>query len=162
MLKKYSFFLAVLLLGIICLAPIMAQEEYITLETLGITPFAQDTAVEIDGIAFNILKGYGEYSERAFDNETIQMGDEKYIQSRHEYKNDDLNSISIVVYHEENFSEDSIDDIYIGDNTVKKTINGHTGYLGHDDDSYTFKYMKDRKVIVLTVDDESILPSVIV
>lgn len=159
---KYLYFLVLALIGIVCLTPIMAQEENVTLKTLGITPFTEDTMVTIDGISFNIPKGYGEYNKSAFDNETISMNKTNYIQSRHEYKNESLDSISIVVYRNENKSIESMNDIYVGENQTKKDIKGNTGYLSHEKDTYTFKYVKDKKVIVITVKDESILPSIIV
>ena len=159
---KYIYLLILALIGLICLTPIIAQEEPISLDALGITPFSEDTIVTIDGIKFNIPKGYGEDNKSAFDNETIVMNNTKHIQSRHEYKNEDLDTISIVVYHNENKSINPLDELYVGDDYVKKDINGTIGYLDHKDGPYIFRYIKDKNVIVLTVKDESLLSSIII
>ena len=141
---KYFHFLIFALIGIICLTPIMAQDEYVTLETLGITPFSNNTTVEINNISFNIPAGYGEYNASAFDNETIVIDHAIYIQSRHEFKNESLDTISIVVYFNENKSTNPIDDIYSGENTTKTVIKGYTGYWSNESGSCTFRFMKDR------------------
>ena len=159
---KYIYLLILALIGVICLTPLMAQEESISLDTLGITPFAEDTIVTIDGVKFNIPKGYGEYNKSAFDNETIVMNNTKHIQARHEYKNGDMDTISIVVYHNENQSVNPLDELYIGDDYVKKDINGTIGYLVPENGSYVFRYIKDKNVIVLTVTNESQLSSIII
>ena len=47
---------------------------------------------------------------------------------------------------------------------VKKTIKGYDGLLDHDKDAglYFFTYIKNGKVSIVTVEDESLLEKVIV
>ena len=159
---KYSYFIIFALIGMICLTPIIAQEEYVTLETLGITPFSNDTIVEINNISFNIPEGYGEYNDSSFDNETVVIDHINYIQSRHEFKNGSLDTISIVVYFKENQSANMSDDIENGENQTKKVIKGYSGFLGNESGQCTFKYLKDNKIIVIMAKDESTISKIIV
>ena len=144
------------------MTPIIAQEDYVTLETLGIIPFTNDTIVEINNISFNIPEGYGEYNDSSFDNETVVINHTNYLQSRHEYKNETLDTITIVVYYNVNQSTDPTDDIEVGENETMKVINGYKGFLGNETGQVTFKYVKDNKVVVITAKDEATISKIII
>lgn len=159
---KYFHILILALIGILCIAPIIAQEDYVTLETLGIIPFTNDTIVEINNISFNIPEGYGEYNDSSFDNETVVINHTNYLQSRHEYKNETLDTITIVVYYNVNQSTDPTDDIEVGENETMKVINGYKGFLGNETGQFTFKYVKDNKVVVITAKDEATISKIII
>lgn len=69
----------------------------------------------------------------------------------------------IYVFHGKDTDKLSLDDLK-EPTDVKKTIKGYDGLLDHDKDAglYFFTYIKNGKVSIVTVEDESLLEKVIV
>lgn len=71
--------------------------------------------------------------------------------------------IHISVFHGKDTDNLSLDDLK-EPTDVKKTINGYDSLVDHDKDAglYFFTYIKNGKVSIVTVEDESLLEKVIV
>ena len=131
------------------------------LKALDITPFTEDTIVDIDGFSFNIPKGYGENKLHSEDNKVSNINGVNFIESRRIYQNEHLDSIYIMVDYDEKQILDSLPQSFFKDG-VKKTINNHEGILKKDKDSYTFIFMEDKKAIHISAKNETMISSIII
>ena len=70
------FLLIGLMIAVIAVSPLSAadDDDISMLEALDITPFTEDTNVTINGVDFNIPKGYGEQKDITKDNDTYDLG----------------------------------------------------------------------------------------
>ena len=144
---KY-FLIAGLVIGIIALSPLSAadDEDISMLEALDITPFGEDTNVTIDGITFNVPKGYGEQKDIAKDDDTYPMGESEVTLSNHQYLNEDgdLLSLQVMFTSDKNITADKLTS---EDGMAKKTINGKEGMYSESDGVAMFIYTQDGKYV---------------
>lgn len=71
---KY-FLLIGLAIAIIAISPLSAADDDVSmLDALNITPFSEDTNVTIDGVTFNVPKGYGEQKDIRKEDNTVSLG----------------------------------------------------------------------------------------
>jgi len=159
MMKKTLLFLFILL--VLSVGTVSAtNDDFSMLKALNITPFTEDTTVDIDGFSFNIPKGYGEDKECSEDNEVSNINGVKFIESRRTYENEHLDSIHITVSYDEKQVLDSLPQSSFKDG-VKKTINNHEGVLEKDKYFYTFTFMQDKKTISISAKNETMISSII-
>lgn len=127
---------------------------------IGISSVCAAQSVEIDGVKFNIPDGYKEETSLATDGVTDANGFKMY---NHTYFDSSNKMIHISVFHGKDTDKLSLDDLK-EPTDVKKTIKGYDGLLDHDKDAglYFFTYIKNGKVSIVTVEDESLLEKVIV
>lgn len=127
---------------------------------IGISSVCAAQSVEIDGVKFNIPDGYKEETSWATDGVTDANGFKMY---NHTYFDSSNKMIHISVFHGKDTDKLSLDDLK-EPTDVKKTIKGYDGLLDHDKDAglYFFTYIKNGKVSIVTVEDESLLEKVIV
>lgn len=73
--ESKSFFNNFLAIAIIAISPLYGadDDDVSMLSALDITPFNEDTNVNIDGVNFNVPKGYGEQKDIRKDNETYNL-----------------------------------------------------------------------------------------
>lgn len=116
--------------------------------------------VEIDGMKFCIPDGYKEDTSLATEGVTNEDGSKIYNRTYFDSSN---KMIHISVFHGKDTDKLSLDDLK-EPTDVKKTIKGYDGLLDHDKDAglYFFTYIKNGKVSIVTVEDESLLEKVIV
>lgn len=127
---------------------------------IGISSVCAVQNVEIDGVKFNIPDGYKEETSLATEGVTNEDGFKIY---NHTYFDSSNKMIHISVFHGKDTDKLSLDDLKESDE-VKKTIKGYDGLLDHDEEDglYFFTYIKNGKVSIVTVEDESLLEKVIV
>jgi len=150
-----------LVIGIIAISPLSATDgdDISMLDALDITPFGEDTNVTIDGIDFNVPKGYGEQKDIAKDDDSYSLGSFEVTLSNHQYLNEDgdLLNLQVIFAGDKNFTEDLLTP---DDGAVKKTINGKEGLYTESDDVATFIYAQDGKYVQVTA-DKDVLSNVI-
>ncbi len=144
-----KYFLVVgLVIGIIALSPLSAadDEDISMLEALDITPFDEDTNVTIDGITFNVPKGYGEQKDIAKDDDTYPLGESEVTLSNYQYMNEDgdMLSLQVMFTSDKNFT---VDKLPSEEGMAKKTINGKEGMYSESDGVAMFVYTQDGKYI---------------
>lgn len=127
---------------------------------IGIASVCAVQNVEIDGMKFTIPDGYKEETSLATEGVTNEDGFKIY---NHTYFDSSNKMIHISVFHGKDTDKLSLDDLK-EPTDVKKTIKGYNGLLDHDKDAglYFFTYIKNGKVSIVTVEDESLLEKVIV
>ena len=108
--------------------------------------------IEVDGMKFAIPDGYKEDTSLATEGVTNEDGFKIYNRTYFDSSN---KMIHMSVFYGKD--TDKLSD-------VKKTIKGYDGLLDHDKDAglYFFTYIKNGKVSIVTVEDESLLEKVIV
>lgn len=146
---KY-FLIVGLVVGVMALTPLSAaDEDYGILDALDITPFDADTNVTIDGIDFNVPKGYGEEKDITKDKDSYDLGMGEVTLSNYQYMNEDgdLLNLQVMSVKDKNFTMDLITP---EDGEVKKTINGKEGFYSEKDGIAMFRYAQDGKSITVT------------
>ena len=146
---KY-FLIIGLVVGMMALAPLSAaDEDQGILDAMDITPFDADTNVTIDGIDFNVPKGYGEQKDITKDNDSYDLGFGEVTLSNYQYINEDgdLLNIQVMSVKDKNFTDDQITP---EEGEVKKTINGKEGFYSETDGVAMFRYAQDGKSITVT------------
>ena len=145
------FLIIGLAIAIVAVAPLSAadDDDVSILSALDITPFNEDTNVTIDGINFNVPKGYGEQKDLAKDDDKYNLGSEEITLSNHQYLNEDgdMLSLQVVFIKDKNFTMDSLSP---EDGAVKKTINGKDGFYSEQDGIAMFMYAQDGKSVQVT------------
>ena len=110
--KLKHFLIIGLAIAIVAVAPLSAadDDDVSILSALDITPFNEDTNVTIDGINFNVPKGYGEQKDLAKDDDKYNLGSEEITLSNHQYLNEDgdMLSLQVVFIKDKNFTMDSL------------------------------------------------------
>ena len=116
--------------------------------------------IEVDGMKFCIPDEYKEDTSLATEGVTNEDGFKIY---NHTYFDSSNKMIHVSVFHGKDTDKLSLDDLK-EPTDVKKTIKGYNGLLDHDKDAglYFFTYIKNGKVSIVTVEDESLLEKVIV
>ena len=116
--------------------------------------------IEVDGMKFCIPDEYKEDTSLATEGVTNEDGFKIYNRTYFDSSN---KMIHISVFHGKDTDKLSLDDLK-EPTDVKKTIKGYDGLLDHDKDTglYFFTYIKNGKVSIVTVEDESLLEKVIV
>lgn len=151
-----------LVIAIMTLAPLSAadDDDIGMLEALDITPFDADTNVTIDGINFNVPKGYGEQKDIAKDDDTYSLGNSEVTLSNHQYLSEDgkLLSLQVMFTGDKNFTADKLPS---EDGMVKKTINGKEGMYSESDGVAMFVYTQDGKYVQVAA-DKDVISNVIV
>lgn len=127
---------------------------------IGIASVAAVQNIEVDGIKFCIPDEYKEDTSLATEGVTNEDGFKIYNRTYFDSSN---KMIHISVFHGNDTDKLSLDDLK-EPTDVKKTIKGYGGLLDHDKDAglYFFTYIKNGKVSIVTVEDESLLEKVIV
>ena len=127
---------------------------------IGIASVAAVQNIEVDGIKFAIPDGYTEDMSMAKNGEVDENGFKTFD---HTYFDSSNKMIHISVFHGKDTDKLSLDDLK-EPTDVKKTIKGYDGLLDYDKDAglYFFTYIKNGKVSIVTVEDESLLEKVIV
>lgn len=127
---------------------------------IGIASVAAVQNIEVDEIKFAIPDGYKEDTSLATEGVTNEDGFKIYNRTYFDSSN---KMIHISVFHGKDTDKLSLDDLK-EPTDVKKTIKGYDGLLDHDKDAglYFFTYIKNGKVSIVTVEDESLLEKVIV
>ena len=155
--------IGVFVIGIIvAISPLYASDDVSILDAMDITPFSEDTIVTVDGLDFNIPKGYGEeVGALTKDGETKKIHNSEFITYSHHYLNDDGNSISVDIYYDEHqsidlnmFSKDS--------GEIEKNIDGNDGLFLQDVGFCSFTYILDGKAIMLSAKNETVISDVII
>lgn len=157
---KY-FLIIGLVVGMMALAPLSAaDEDYGILDALDITPFDEETNVTIDGIDFNVPKGYGEQKDITKDNDSYDLGFGEVRLSNYQYMNEDgdLLNIQVMSVKDKNFTNDLLTP---EDGEVKKTINGKEGFYSENDGVAMFRYAQDGKSI-LVAGESDVVSNVII
>lgn len=151
-----------LVIAIMTLAPLSAadDDDIGMLDALDITPFDADTNVTIDGINFNVPKGYGEQKDIAKDDDTYSLGNSEVTLSNHQYLSEDgkLLSLQVIFTSDKNFT---VDKLPSEDGMVKKTINGKEGMYSESDGVAMFVYTQDGKYVQVAA-DKDVISNVIV
>lgn len=157
-----NFLVMGLVIAIMTLAPLSAadDDDIGMLDALDITPFDADTNVTIDGINFNVPKGYGEQKDIAKDDDTYSLGNSEVTLSNHQYLSEDgkLLSLQVIFTSDKNFTADKLPS---EDGMVKKTINGKEGMYSESDGVAMFVYTQDGKYIQVAA-DKDVISNVIV
>ena len=160
--KLKHFLIIGLAIAIIAVGPLSAadDDDVSILSALDITPVNEDTNVTIDGIDFNIPKGYGEQKDIAKDDDKYNLGSEEITLSNHQYINEDgdLLNLQVVFIKDKNYTMDSLTP---DDGAVKKTINGKDGFYSEQDGIAMFMYAQDGKSVQVT-GKEDVVSKVIV
>lgn len=157
---KYLLIIGFVIGAMAFISPLSASDDVDVLKALDITPFSEDTVVTIDGIDFNIPKGYGEDKGLTKDNEIDTINGIDFITFMHSYKNKDLKFISIDIYYDAHKTADV--DSLPTDGQVKKTIKGNEGYLLNEEGYCSFTYSTDGKIIMVTAENENVISDVII
>lgn len=152
-----------LIIGIVvAISPLSASDDISVLDALDITPFSEDTLVTIDGIDFNIPKGYGEEEGvLTKDGEVETVHGVDFITFCHRYLNDDSDSISINIYYDK-LQQGDLDMLSTDSGEVKKTIDGIEGLFLQEDGYCSFTYLLDGKTIMITANNETMISDVMV
>lgn len=157
-----NFLVMGLVIAIMTLAPLSAadDDDIGMLDALDITPFDADTNVTIDGINFNVPKGYGEQKDIAKDDDTYSLGNSEVTLSNHQYLSEDgkLLSLQVMFTGDKNFTADKLPS---EDGMVKKTINGKEGMYSESDGVAMFVYTQDGKYVQVAA-DKDVISNVIV
>ena len=157
-----NFLVMGLVIAIMTLAPLSAadDDDIGMLDALDITPFDADTNVTIDGINFNVPKGYGEQKDIAKDDDTYSLGNSEVTLSNHQYLSEDgkLLSLQVIFTSDKNFTADKLPS---EDGMVKKTINGKEGMYSESDGVAMFVYTQDGKYVQVAA-DKDVISNVIV
>lgn len=157
-----NFLVMGLVIAIMTLAPLSAadDDDIGMLDALDITPFDADTNVTIDGINFNVPKGYGEQKDIAKDDDTYSLGNSEVTLSNHQYLSEDgkLLSLQVIFTSDKNFT---VDKLPSEDGMVKKTINGKEGMYSESDGVAMFVYTQDGKYVQVAA-DKDVISNVIV
>ncbi|WP_406536460.1 hypothetical protein [Methanobrevibacter sp.] len=127
-----------------------ADDDVSMLSALDITPFSEDTTVTIDGIDFNVPKGYGEQKDIRKENDTVSVGLMEVTLSNYQYLNEDgdLLNLQVLSTKDNNFTTDSLNPNE--DGFSKKTINDTEGFYSESDGVATFIYAQDGKSVQIT------------
>ena len=157
-----NFLVMGLVIAIMTLAPLSAadDDDIGMLDALDITPFDADTNVTIDGINFNVPKGYGEQKDIAKDDDTYSLGNSEVTLSNRQYLSEDgkLLSLQVIFTSDKNFTADKLPS---EDGMVKKTINGKEGMYSESDGVAMFVYTQDGKYVQVAA-DKDVISNVIV
>ncbi len=157
-----NFLVMGLVIAIMTLAPLSAadDDDIGMLDALDITPFDADTNVTIDGINFNVPKGYGEQKDIAKDDDTYSLGNSEVTLSNRQYLSEDgkLLSLQVIFTSDKNFT---VDKLPSEDGMVKKTINGKEGMYSESDGVAMFVYTQDGKYVQVAA-DKDVISNVIV
>ncbi|WP_405298130.1 hypothetical protein [Methanobrevibacter sp.] len=149
--KLKHFLIIGLAIAIVAVAPLSAvdDDDVSILTALDITPFNEDTNVTIDGINFNVPKGYGEQKDLTKDDDKYNLGSEEITLSNHQYmnKDGDLLNLQVIFIKDKNYTMDSLTP---DDGAVKKTINGKDGFYSEQDGIAMFMYAQDGKSVQVT------------
>lgn len=148
------FLIIGLAIAIIAISPLSAADDDM-LSTLDITPFSEDTNVAVDGINFNVPKGFGEYSDLSKENTTIPFGDAEVTLNNYQYMNEDGDMINIQVMStsDKNFTTEELPS---QEGMAKKTLNGKDGMYSESDDIAMFVYTQDGKYVQVSADKDVI------
>jgi hypothetical protein len=156
------FVLIGLMIAVIAVSPLSAadDDDISMLEALDITPFTEDTNVTIDGVDFNIPKGYGEQKDITKDNDTYDLGFGEVTLSNYQYMNEDgmLLNIQVIFAKDKNFTMDALTP---DDGSTKKTINDKEGFYTETDGIATFMYAQDGKSVQI-MGDKDIVEKVVI
>ena len=127
-----------------------ADDDVSMLSALDITPFSEDTTVTIDGIDFNVPKGYGEQKDIRKENDTVSVGLMEVTLNNYQYLNEDgdLLNLQVLSTKDNNFTTDSLNPNE--DGFSKKTINDTEGFYSESDGVATFIYAQDGKSVQIT------------
>lgn len=110
--KLKHFLIIGLAIAFIAVGPLSAAEDddVNILSALDITPFNEDTNVTIDGINFNVPKGYGEQKDIAKDDDKYNLGSEEVTLSNHQYLNEkgDMLNLQVIFIKDKNYTMDSL------------------------------------------------------
>ncbi len=159
--KVKHFLIIFLAIAIIATSPLYAadDDDVSMLSALDITPFNEDTHVNIDGVNFNVPKGYGEQKDIRKDNETYNLGINKVTLSNYQYLNEkgDMLNLQVIFINGKNYTMNSLKP---EGGEVKKTINGTEGFYSETDGIATFRYVQDGKSVQIT-GNKDIVPKVI-
>ena len=133
-----------------------ADDDVSMLSALDITPFSEDTTVTIDGIDFNVPKGYGEQKDIRKENDTVSVGLMEVTLSNYQYLNEDgdLLNLQVLSTKDNNFTTDSLNPNE--DGFSKKTINDTEGFYSESDGVATFIYAQDGKSVQITGNNDVI------
>ena len=136
-----------------------ADDDVSILSALEITPFSEDTTVTIDGIDFNIPKGYGEQEDIRKENDTVSVGNMEVTLSNYQYLNEkgDMLNLQVIFINGKNYTMNSLKP---EGGEVKKTINGTEGFYSETDGIATFRYVQDGKSVQIA-GNKDIVPKVI-
>lgn len=146
---------------IVAISPLYASDVSM-LDALDITPFSEDTVVNIDGIDFNIPKGYGEdVGVSTKDGEIEKVHGVDFMTFGHHYLNDDGDSISIDIFYDENQLGD-LDSLSKGSGEVEKNIDGNDGLFLQESGYCSFTYILDGKTIMVTAENETMISDIII
>ena len=155
------FLIVGLVISIIGVSPLCASDVSM-LDALDITPFSEDTVVTIDGIDFNIPKGYGEeVGVLTKDGEIEEINGVNFITFSHRYINDDAKSISIDIFYDEH-QLTGLDSLSKTSGEVDKTINGNEGLFLQEDGYCSFTYTLDGKTIMITAENETMISNTMI
>lgn len=147
---KY-FLLIGLAIAIIAISPLSAadDDDVSMLDALNITPFSEDTNVTIDGVTFNVPKGYGEQKDIRKEDNIVSLGIAEVTLSNYQYLNEngDLINLQVMFTKGKNVTMDGLTP---DDGATKKTINGKEGFYIESDGVATFMYAQDGKSVQVT------------
>ena len=142
---------------IIAVSPLAAadDDDVSMLDALDIVAFTEDTNVTIDGINFNVPKGFGEQKDIRRDDDVYTLGNEEVTLSNYQYLNEDGDflNLQVISMKDKNVSMDSLTP---DDGAVKKTINGKEGFYTESDDMAIFMYAQDGKSVQVSGDKDII------
>ena len=141
-----GFAIAIISIGFVS----AADDDVSILSALDITPFSKDTTVTIDGIDFNVPKGYGEQEDIRKENDTLSVGNMEVTLSNYQYLNEDgdLLNLQVIFAKDKNFTTESLNPDE--DGFAKKTINDTEGFYSESDGVATFLYAQDGKSVQIT------------
>lgn len=119
----------------------------------------ENQTVTIDGVNFNIPKGFEEDPSHAIDNQKNDQAGIPYTTNGKLYEKDDV----VVVLLVADYGEYKVtDDILKSVGGEKTTIGNVTGYLASDEELHVFNYEKDDKLVVISASDEDIISEFII
>lgn len=146
---------------IVAISPLYASDISI-MEVLNITPFSENTVVNIDGIDFNIPKGYGEeIGGLTKDGEIRKLHGVDFITFNHHYLNNDSDSINIDIFYDEHKKSD-LNMLSKDSGEVDKKIDGIDGLFLQEEGYCTFTYILDGKTIMLTAKNETLISDIMI
>ena len=121
-----------------------------------------DENVTVDGIDFNVPKGFSEVENSSYDN---QADDNPYVDYNMSVKvftnaSGDIIELSVSESGSVNATDALAKDASIDGN--KTTINGVDGYAFADTEFSGFSYAKDGKLVIVSATDKELLNDIII
>ena len=139
--KKYLILIALVILGVICVGAVSAAD------------------VTVDGLTFHMIDGFVEESADSANGIPMRQALNVYA------KGDEKIYIKTMASSAENFDidQETFDGAFEDLDVEPKTINGHKGYYNETEDGeYAFSYLKDARIVTITVPDEAYLEKIII